>query len=124
MPMTMITFFLASRGAFVSWGPFVDKKASEFVLKSGKCLEKPCSVLNVDKKPSNYWAFHANKKSGSKACDWISFINGSDTITLKASTEIEQTGSASLASRDHVNVSLSLIMPSFLRAKSRPSSLK
>ena len=80
--------FLSSfPGAFVSWGPFVAKKASEFVLKSGKCLEKPGSVLNVDKKPSSYWAFHANKKSGSKACDSISFINVSATITLKTPTK-------------------------------------
>lgn len=75
---------------------FADQQTSEVVLKSDiveRCLQKIDSVLNVDKKPSSYLAFHVNKKTGNQACDLISFANGSATKGQKASTEIEETGS-------------------------------
>ena len=75
---------------------FADQQNSEEALKSGiveKCLQKIDSVLNVDKKPSNYLAVHINKKNASHACDLFAFVDGSASKGRKTSTDLEVTGS-------------------------------
>jgi len=75
---------------------FADQQNSEEVLKSEiveKCLQKIDSVLNADKKSSNYIAVHINKKNASHACDLFSFVDGSSSKGRKISTDLEETGS-------------------------------
>ena len=77
-------------GVYVS-----DEQNSEKVLKSPiveKCIQKIDSVLNADKKTSNYLSMHFDKKNGTFACEVFSVVEGALAKGRK-STEVEEADS-------------------------------